>query len=119
MGRPRLEHITAEELHKLGALQCTQTEIAAWFDVSLATIEKRLAQEPKLREAYERGKAKGRISVRRHQIKLLEEGNPTMGIWLGKQLLGQRDVTAMEVSGPQAGPVESKMQITVTYTDAN
>ena len=38
-----------------------------------------------------RGKAKGRISVRRMQMKLLENGNATMGAWLGKQLLGQRD----------------------------
>ena len=39
----------------------------------------------------ERGKAKGRISVRRMQMKMLEAGNATMGIWLGKQLLGQTD----------------------------
>lgn len=39
----------------------------------------------------ERGKAKGRLSVRRLQMKLLERGNATMGVWLGKQLLGQVD----------------------------
>jgi len=31
------------------------------------------------------GKAKGRISVRR--MKLLEEGNATMGVWFGKQIV--------------------------------
>lgn len=38
-----------------------------------------------------RGRHKGRLSVRREQFKLLQAGNATMGIWLGKQLLGQRD----------------------------
>jgi hypothetical protein len=36
------------------------------------------------------GKAKGRISVRRAQMKLLEAGNGTMGVWLGKQLCRAR-----------------------------
>jgi len=57
-------------------------------------------QQRKFAEAMERGRAKGRISVRRHQMKLLEAGNATMAVWLGKQLLGQRDViTAEHVRG--------------------
>jgi len=34
--------------------------------------------------------------VHRHQMKLLEAGNATMAVWLGKQLLGQRDVITAE-----------------------
>src|SRR4051812_19718399 len=78
------------ELEKLCSLQCTYEEIAAWFNVSVRTIESRRKQ-PKFAEAMDRGKARGRISVRRQQMKLLESGNATMGVWLGKQLLGQRD----------------------------
>lgn len=48
----------------------------------------------------ERGKAKGRISVRRMQMRLLEQGNATMGIRLGKQILGQVDQVALQ-SGVQ------------------
>lgn len=93
------------ELEKLASIQATQLEIACWFGVSIECIEKRLASDPKMREIYERGRAKGRISVRRAQMKMLEEGNATMGIWLGKQLLGQRDVTAVEHSGPMGSPI--------------
>jgi hypothetical protein len=42
--------------------------------------------------------AKGRISVRRHQMKLLEAGSVTMAVWLGKQFLGQRDVITGELA---------------------
>ena len=78
------------ELEKLCMLQCTDEEIAAWFDVSTRTIERRRL-EPKFANVMERGKAKGRISVRRLQMKMLEDGNATMGVWLGKQILGQAD----------------------------
>ncbi len=97
--------IELEQLEKLCALQCTDVEIAAWFQVSLRTIEKR-RRLPKFADAMQRGRAKGRISVRRHQMKLLEAGNATMAVWLGKQLLGQRDVITAEHVGSGGGPIQ-------------
>jgi hypothetical protein len=38
-----------------------------------------------------------KISIRRQQLKLAEAGNATMLIWLGKQVLGQRDKIAQEI----------------------
>ncbi len=47
-----------------------------------------------------RGRAHGRMSVRRKQMQmLLDESNPTMAVWLGKQLLGQRDRQDIDHSG--------------------
>ena len=78
------------ELEKLCALQCTDEELAAWFNVTTRTIERRRKKKA-FAEVMARGKAKGRISVRRMQMKLLENGNATMGVWLGKNILGQTD----------------------------
>jgi hypothetical protein len=89
MGAPRVE-IDLTELEKLCQLGCTEEEIAAWFNVSTRTIERR-RQEPEFAEVIQRGRARGRISVRRMQMKLLEQGNASMGIWLGRQLLGQTE----------------------------
>jgi hypothetical protein len=86
------------ELEKLCALQCTDQELAGWFNVTTRTIERKRKVRA-FREVMERGKAKGQISVRRMQMKLLEEGNATMGVWLGKQMLGQRDVSETQLSG--------------------
>src|SRR5215470_2828283 len=86
------------ELEKLCALQCTDEELAAWFQVATRTIERRRKNRA-FAEVMDRGKAKGRISVRRMQMKLLEQGNATMGVWLGKQILGQTDEVRHEVSG--------------------
>src|SRR5215472_10064771 len=94
--RGALVKIDLSELEKLCSLQCTDEELAAWFNVTTRTIERR-RKVKKFAEIMERGKAKGRISVRRMQMKLLEQGNATMGIWLGKQLLGQTDHQVTEV----------------------
>src|SRR5258708_5701517 len=81
-------------------MQCTDEEIAAWFGVDRKTIEHR-RKVPKFAQIMERGRAKGRISVRRQQMKLLDCGNGTMGIWLGKQLLGQTDHFYHDINGSQ------------------
>ena len=88
--RGTLAKIDLKELEKLAMLQCTDEEIAAWFGVHVNTIMRR-RKSPKFAAIMERGKAKGRISVRRQQMKLLEAGNATMGVWLGKNVLGQVD----------------------------
>ena|SRR5579863_5791608 len=101
--------INPNDLEKLSALQCTYEEIAAWVGCSVRTIEK-YAKKPEFAEVIARGRAKGRISVRRAQMKLLDSGNATMGVWLGKQLLGQRDVTPIELSGPNGSAVKVSLE---------
>ena len=96
------------ELEKLCSLQCTDDELAAWFAVSIRTIESRRKQ-PKFAEVMTRGRARGRISVRRAQMKMLEGGNAAIAVWLGKQLLGQRDVSPVELSGPNGQPLSMEI----------
>jgi hypothetical protein len=98
------------ELQKLCTLQCTHEEIAAWFNCSVRTIEK-YSKRPEFAEVMARGRAKGRISVRRAQMKLLDSGNAAMGIWLGKQFLGQRDVTPVELSGASGKPLQLSLEV--------
>jgi len=97
------------ELEKLSSLHCTDQEIADWFGVSTRTVENR-RKHPEFAQAMQRGRSKGRISVRRAQMKMLESGNSTMGVWLGKQLLGQRDAITNEHVGSGGGPIEMAMK---------
>ncbi len=103
-GRKPLQ-IDLIELEKLCALGCTDQEIADWYGVSTRTLEKR-RKRPEFAQAVQRGRSRGRISVRRAQMKMLESGNGTMGVWLGKQLLGQRDVITNEHVGAGGGPIQ-------------
>ena len=91
MGRPRKE-INRIEFEKLCALQCTLAEIAGFFDCSEDTIERWCKRELKVpfAEAFKQHSAQGKITLRRNQLRLSEK-NAAMAIWLGKQMLGQRD----------------------------
>jgi hypothetical protein len=82
--RPKLE-IDPEQVQKLAMLQCTNVEIASFFNCDEGTIRKRFSDE------LRKGRESGKISLRRMQWKSCENGNVTMQIWLGKQYLGQSD----------------------------
>jgi len=100
MGRPAKE-INLVELDKLCAMQCTEAEIADWFDVSVDTIERRLIEKTDLTfaEYFKQKRGKGKVSLRRKQMQVALGGNPTMLIWLGKQYLEQKDKHDVEHSG--------------------
>jgi hypothetical protein len=104
LGRPE-KSIDLQALEKLCALQCTQADIAGWFDVSLSTIERR-QRDPEFAAVMERGYARGRVSLRRKQMQLAEQGNATMLVWLGKQILGQRDHVDQTIGAPDGGPMQ-------------
>ena len=53
----------------------------------------------------ERGKAQGRLSLRRNLWGLAKKGNPAANIFLAKNLLGYRDVVSNEHSGPGGGAI--------------
>jgi predicted transcriptional regulator len=75
-----------EQVRRLAEIQCTQNEIAHVMGISKSTLKNHLLAE------IDQGKSYGKVKLRRAQYnKAVEEGNPTMLIWLGKQLLGQAD----------------------------
>jgi len=84
MARPKLE-IDPIQVERLAQLHCTNVEIAAFFGCDEGTIRKRFSEE------LAKGRGTGKISLRRSQWKAAENGNVTMLIWLGKQILGQKD----------------------------
>ena len=93
--RPKEFFPDMEKVYSLCKLNCTDSEIAAFFEVSLSTVERERKSNPEFNEAIERGKSYGKLSLRRKQVELATEGagNATMLIWLGKQYMGQKDKT--------------------------
>jgi hypothetical protein len=101
------------ELEKLCGLQCTDEDLAAYFDVNVKTIERR-RRKPAFAVAMERGRAKGRLSVRRSLFKQAAEGNTAAAIFLAKNLLGYRDVRNNQLSGPDGGPIALQNTLDLT-----
>lgn len=145
--RPKQE-FDLKEVEKLAVMQCTDEEIAAFLDTSVDTIRRRKNEGGAFAGSYEKGKANGKISLRRTQWNAAQgvkyyawfcdrkqaysleyicdnkkaelgknphcmgcpgaresmlteyKGGATgMQIWLGKNLLGQKDKQIHEHSG--------------------
>jgi hypothetical protein len=93
------------ELEKLCYLQCSDENIASWYGVSVRTIKYR-RKETEFANAMRRGKTRGFVNIRRAQMKLLEEGNAAMAVWLGKSELGQRDTSSIRMTLPKIGSAQ-------------
>ena len=87
---PEVGAIDLVTLESLCMLHCTNQEIASYFGVTTERIQQE-RRSPTFVAVMERGQAKGKIAIRRGQMRLLEKGNSTMAVLLGRQLLGQRD----------------------------
>lgn len=94
--------ISQEEFEKLCALQCTQDEFCGWFECADKTLEAFCKKTYGLSfaDAFERFRGKGKISLRRMQWRMAES-SAAMGIWLGKQYLGQTDKIQVLQPNPQ------------------
>lgn len=72
-------------------------EAGAVLGVHQDTLSAFLHLHKKAMEAWEFGKETGKASLRRNQYKMAET-NPTMAIWLGKQMLDQSDKSEAHVT---------------------
>jgi hypothetical protein len=85
VGRPKLD-IDPEQVTRLARLHCTMEEMASFFGCHRDTLHNNFSAE------IDKGRSEGNISLRRKQWQMaVEKGNVVMLIWLGKQMLGQRN----------------------------
>jgi hypothetical protein len=96
MGRPVVKFTDRdwEQLDAMAQVLCTGEEMAAILGVSYDTLTRRVEEKHGVTfaEWYKKHAEGGRASLRRSQYKAAVENlNPTMLIWLGKQYLGQTD----------------------------
>ena len=87
-----------KDIQKISALHPTDEELAAYLECSVDTITNYKKNDPAFLKAYNGGRGKGKLSLRRKQMSTALEGNTTMLVWMGKQLLGQRDNPAEAMS---------------------
>jgi lambda repressor-like predicted transcriptional regulator len=96
MARPR-KTIDPKRVIHLASIGHTMKEIAALENVSEDTLKRRFA------DACEKGRTVAAALIRRKQFEkaLSGNGDTTMLIWLGKQLLGQKDKHEVDTNWPE------------------
>ena len=90
MARPKKYNIDTQEVFKLASYGCSNVEIADFYGCDESLIRKSYS------EYLKKGRSEGKIRLRKIQWGIAEKGSAVMGIWLGKNLLGQSDNGMME-----------------------
>lgn len=103
-GRPR-KIIDQTQFEKLCGLQCTIEEFCCYFDCDDKTLEKWCKKTYRMNfsEVFRIKKGNGKISLRRKQFEVALSGNPTMLIWLGRNMLNQTDKIDIAVDTKKDG----------------
>lgn len=105
-GRPPIP-IDEDEVYKLAQFGCTYREIGSFFGVSEATIHERF------QTTVEKGRDHLKKVIRKKQVELALKGDRTMLIWLGKQLLDQREPSPLiAIQNNNYGDTEKEKQQT-------
>jgi hypothetical protein len=84
VGRPKKE-LDTDMIERLASIFCTNEEISTIVGCHPDTLADNFS------EYLKKGRDKGKMSLRRMQWEKAQTGNTTMLIWLGKQMLGQKD----------------------------
>ena len=84
--------IPPEEVEKLASYHCTNTEIADFFNIPIKTLEYNFAK------LIQKAKSQTKQRLRKAQLEVALNGNTSMLIWLGKNILGQQDQPVTEGS---------------------
>jgi len=127
IGRPRkLEpnDFTLGGIQRLAQLGCTVEDIARALGVDKKTFIKFKADYPQVREARERGRSIGRVSLRRNLVKLAET-NARVAILLAVNHLGMHNRCCPQLrKAPQRSQrgrvplnAEGKREFTITIFD--
>ena len=111
MARPKIE-IDQKQFENACAIQCTLSEVASLFDCSEDTIERwcKRTYGESFADIYKKKAEKGKISLRRNQLRL-SETNATMAIWLGKQWLGQKDIREDAKNADNSASISLNIQL--------
>ena len=91
--------IVRDQVRIFGKLLATQNEMADHFGCCIATIENYMqlpnedkgVEESEFSRLYRHSASKGKTSLRRVQMEKALGGDNTLLIWLGKQVLDQKD----------------------------
>lgn len=93
MGRPKKE-FNRKIFENLCDIQCPKHEICSVLDIDNDTLDRMIKDEyqDSFSNVYKKYTDGGKMSLRRWQRAAAQKGNASLLIWLGKQVLGQRDI---------------------------
>lgn len=90
MARPKID-IDGNLVEKMASWGCKTVEIADYFNCDTDTITNRFSVE------LRKGRTALKTNLRQWQLAAARGGNSALLIWLGKQLLDQKEISRIEL----------------------
>ena len=110
VGRPKLI-FEMREVKLLGQFRAKHEAMADWFECSTKTIRRQMMNEKsEFSRVYKKALATTKMKLSEAQIKYALNGNASLLIWLGKNLLDQTDKTEIEVNTKQIETLKKAMK---------
>ena len=114
MGRPRKD-INWDLFDELCKIQCTEEEICSVLGICIDTLnlrcEEKFGKGYTFSKVFEQKRKGGKSSLRRVQYQKALAGDTTMLVWLGKNLLDQKDKQEIDTN------ISGNIQVTFTSPD--
>ena len=107
---PKIE-LEPDSVYTLAKQGLRQRTIADILRVSLSYFEGALAKEGPIRNAYYFGRGAIEMDIMQAQIKYALAGDSKLLVMLGQHHAGQRNLKAVELSGPDGGPISANVDI--------
>ena len=82
---PKQRIVPPDEVFKLAELGLTDRDLSEWFDISESTLRYNFSS------FLIRARQSLKMKLRRAQLRVALDGNPTMLIWLGRNMLNQSE----------------------------
>ena len=100
-GRPKkltFDDALIQQAKIFGYFKATFETMAEFLNCHIDTIRDAMRNNEMFSNAYKNGMASMKMKLSEAQIKTaIEDRNPTMLVWLGKQYLGQKDVPDAQI----------------------
>jgi hypothetical protein len=84
----------------------SKTQMADYFGISLTTLIEIEKRQPKVSEAYKRGKSKAIGNVAKNLISQAQAGNVSAAIFYLKTQAGWKETQVNEITGADGAPLE-------------
>jgi hypothetical protein len=111
---PEYPPFDPEIVYRAAGIGCTYDEIATIIGMTVGQLQTLLRNRPDLKQLLDDGRNVGHETLRRHQwSRATEAQSDTMLIWLGKQMLGQRDKTDAQHTGANGEALIPVLNLTI------
>ena len=109
-----------EDIKKIEELasSVTKQQLADYFGICFNTLQRCLNEDPRVNEAYRRGKAKAVIDVAGSVLSEARTGNMQAAIFYLKTQAGWKETDRKEISGIDGAPIETDSKWTIEIVGA-